>query len=82
MKIFQKAMYIQLHGCTQEAYAGLLYDLMVAKPEPSGFNKESLHLISDEICFLKQKTNIRSAQSDWVDLICGIPQGSAVGYIL
>ena len=54
-------MYIQLHGCTQEAYACLLYDLMVAKPEPSGFNKESLHLISDEICFLKQKTNIRSA---------------------
>ena len=66
----------------KRAYDCLPHDLMVAKLEAYGISKESLQLISDYLSYRKQRTKIGSAYSDWVNVICGIPQGSILGPLL
>ena len=65
-----------------KAYDCLPHDLMVAKLEAYGISKESLQLISDYLSYRKQRTNIGSANSDWANVIRGIPQGSILGPLL
>ena len=62
-----------------KAYDCLPHDLMVAKLEAYGISKESLQLICDYLSYRKQRTKIGSANSDWANVICGIPQGTILG---
>ena len=63
-------------------YDFLSHDLMVVKLKAYVISKESLQLISDYLSYLKQRTKIGSAYSDWVNVIRGIPQGSILGSLL
>ena len=56
-----------------KVYDCLPHDLMVAKLEAYGISKESLQLISDYLSYRKESTEIRSAYSDWANVLCGIP---------
>ena len=47
-----------------KAYDFLPHDLMIAKLEAYGLDKESLHLINDYLTYRKQRTKIGSAYSD------------------
>ena len=65
-----------------KAYDCLPHDLIVAKLEACGLPKESLQLINDYLSYRKQRTKIGSAQSDWANVIRGIPQVSILGPLL
>ena len=52
---------------------------MVAKLEAYDLAKDNLRLISDYLSCHKQRTKIGSANSDWADVIRGIPQSSILG---
>ena len=64
-----------------KAYDCLAHDLKVAELEAYGLAKESLQLISNYLSYRKKRAKTVSAYSDWVNVICGIPQGSMLGPI-
>ena len=61
------------------AYDCIPHDLLIAKLEAYGLDiYSSLHLLRDYLSNRKQRKKIgASIISDWLDLICGIPQGFA-----
>ena len=54
------------------------YELLTAKFHTHGFSRETLKLILSYLKLRKQRVTFIS----WVDLICGVPQGSVLGPIL
>ena len=62
-----------------KAYDSLPLDLIVAKFEAYGIDKNGLNLIHNYQTNPKQRTKISSSYSDWYDIVTGVPQGSIVG---
>ena len=56
-----------------KAYDCLPHDLMVSILDANGLAKESLQLISDYLCYRKQRTKVGSEYSDWANVIRRIP---------
>ena len=56
-----------------------LYDLLVAKFEAYGIDKNGLNLINNYLANRKQRTKISSSYSEWYDIVRGVPQGSILG---
>ena len=54
----------------------LPHDLLVAKFEAYGIDKNGLNLIDNYLTNRKQKTKVSSSHSDWYDMVRGVPQGS------
>ena len=57
----------------------LPHDLLVAKFEAYGIDKNGLNLIHNYLTNRKQRTKISSSYSDWCDIVRGVPQGSILG---
>ena len=62
-----------------KAYDPLPHDLLVAKFEAYGIDKNGLNLIHNYLTNRKQRTNISSSYSEWYDIVRGVPQGSILG---
>ena len=62
-----------------KAYDTLPHDLLVAKFEAYGIDKNELSLIHDYLTNRKQRTKVSSSDSDWYDIVRGVPQGSILG---
>ena len=62
-----------------KAYNTLSHDLLVAKFEAYGIDKNGLNLIHNYLTNRKQRTKVSSSYSDWYDIVRGVPQGSILG---
>ena len=65
-----------------KAYDCLPHDLLIAKLNAYGLNKESLNLILDYLKNRKQRVKINNYFSNWLEILLGVPQGSILGPIL
>ena len=65
-----------------KAYDCLPHDLIIAKLEAYGFDKNSLKLILSYLTNRKQRVKNGSFFSTWLDILLGVPQGSILGPIL
>ena len=65
-----------------KAYDSLPHDLLVAKFEAYGIDKNGLNLIHNYLTNRKQRTKISSSYSDWYDIVRGVLQGSILGPLL
>ena len=62
-----------------KAYDTLPHDLLVAKFEAYGIDKNGLNLIHNYLTNRNQRTKVSSSYSDWYDIVKGVPQGSSLG---
>ena len=65
-----------------KAYDVLPHDLLIAKLEAYGLDRNSLKLIYDYLQNRKQRVKINDKFSTWLSIILGVPQGSILGPIL
>ena len=62
-----------------KAYDSLPHDLLVAKFEAYGIDKNGLNLIHSYLTNRKRRTKINSSYSEWYDIVRGVPQSSILG---
>ena len=62
-----------------KVYDCLPHDLLVAKFEAYGIDKNGLNLIHNYLTNRKQRTKVSSSYSAWYDIVRGVPQGSILG---
>ena len=65
-----------------KAYDCLPHDLVIAKLEAYGLDKNSLRFLFDYLSSRKQRTKMGSAYSNRSEVLRGIPQGSILGPLL
>ena len=65
-----------------KAFHTLNHDLLIAKLDMYGFDKQSLWLIRSYLSKRWQRTKINQSFSSWVELLQGVPQGSVLSRIL
>ena len=65
-----------------EAYNCLPYDLIIAKFDAYGLDTNSQRFFFDYLSCRKQRTKIRSAYSNWSEVLRGIRQGLILGPLL
>ena len=65
-----------------KAYDCLPHDLIIAKFEAYGFDNIGLKLFHSYFSNSKQRVKIRSAISEWIVILTGIPQGSILGPLI
>ena len=62
-----------------KAYDSLPHDLLVAKFEAYGIDKNGLNLIHNYLTNRKKRTKISSSYREWYDIVRGVLQGSILG---
>ena len=65
-----------------KAFDTINHELLVAKLEAYGFHDNALHIILDYLSDRWQRTKVNVSFSDWLELLCGVPQGSVLGPLL
>ena len=65
-----------------KAFDTLNHDLLIAKLDMYGFDKQALRLISSYLSKRWQRTKINQSFSSWVKLLQDVPQGSVLGPLM
>ena len=65
-----------------KAFDTLNHDLLIAKLNAYGFDKNALKLTRSYLTNRWQRTKVNTSFSSWVELILGVPQGSVLGPLL
>ena len=58
------------------------HDLLIAKLGAYGFSHDALKFIRSYLKERKQRTKVGSDYSRWLEIKCGVPQGSILGPLL
>ena len=65
-----------------KAFDTLNHDLILAKLHAYGFDKNSLKFLKSYLSSRIQRTKVNNSFSNWLNIICGVPQGSILGPLL
>ena len=65
-----------------KAFDTINHELLIAKLHAYGFGLSSLKLLLSYLTDRWQRVKINSSFSSWVELLCGVPQGSILGPLL
>ena len=65
-----------------KAFDCICHDLLIAKLNAYGLSLPALKLITDYLQNRKQRTKIGLTDSDWEDIISGVPEGSIFAPLL
>ena len=65
-----------------KAFDTINHELLIAKLHAYGFKLNSLKILLSYLTGRFQRVKINSSFSSWVELLCGVPQGSILGPIL
>ena len=65
-----------------KAFDCINHELLIAKLETYGFDKESLAYVYSYLSDRKQRTKINTSFSEWAQISSGVPQGSILGPLL
>ena len=65
-----------------KAFDTLNHELLIAKLEAYGFEKQALAIILNYLTDRWQRTRVNSSFSTWSELLTGVPQGSVLGPLL
>ena len=65
-----------------KAFDTLNHDLLIAKLDMYGFDKQAWRLISSYLSKRWQRTKINQSFTSWVELLQGVPQRTVVGPLL
>ena len=65
-----------------KAFDTMNHDLLIAKLEAYGFQKDALSFMKSYLTKRRQRVRINSNYSAWERIISGVPQGSILGPLL
>jgi hypothetical protein len=65
-----------------KAFDSVVHSFLTNKLEAYGFRGKILKWLNDFLTNRKQRVVIGSAQSNWLDVLSGVPQGSVLGPLL
>ena len=60
----------------------LSHELLIAKLDGYGFDKNALKLVNSYLSDRKQRVKINNKYSSWSEILFGVPQGSVLGPLL
>ena len=60
----------------------LSHELLIAKLDAYGFDKNALKLVNSYLTYRKQRVKINDKYSSWSEILFGVPQGSILGPLL
>ena len=65
-----------------KAFDCLSHELLIAKLDAYGFDKNALKLVNSYLTHRKQRVKINDKYSSWSEILFGIPEGSILGTLL
>ena len=65
-----------------KAFDCLSHELLIAKLDAYGFDKNALNLVNSYLSNRKQRVKINDKYGSWSEILFGVPQGSILGPIL
>ena len=65
-----------------KAFDCLSHELLIAKLDAYGFDKNALKLVNSYLSNRKQRVKINNKYSSWSEILFGVPQGSILGSLL
>ena len=78
----RKGFYAAVLTDLSKAFDCICHDLLIAKLNAYGPERNALKLVYDYLSNRSQKATVGSSISTYLDIVCGVPQGSILGPLL